>query len=131
MAELIHDLQNIAKAPLQPKVMYAGDVFNNQPYIITTKDEINIVGDGTNAIHLDPSFGILLSGKQISLSAMPDQISIGGGFWTLNPLLISCVPSTTPTPVPVLIPATPQLLANASAISNVRQYLIDNSDIAD
>lgn len=61
---------------------------------------------------------------------MPDQISIGGGYWRLNPLLLSCVPSTTPTPVPVLVKSTPELLRHASAVASARGYLVANSDIA-
>jgi len=125
---LVHDLENTAGVPLQPKVIYAGDVFQNQPCVVVTQDEINLVGDENNAIHLDPDFGILLSG-QLSLSALPDEISIGGGYWVLNPMLLSCVPSTTPTPVPVLVKTTPRLFQNASAISGAHDNLMANSDI--
>lgn len=96
-APLVQDLENSSKAPLQPKVIYAGDVYQGQPAVVVTQDEINLVGDQNNAIHLDPSYGILLSGK-LSLSAMPDQISIGGGFWRFNPQLLSGVPSTRSLP---------------------------------
>jgi hypothetical protein len=128
MADLIHDVQNTLKAPLQPKVVFAGDVFQGQPSIVVTGQEINIVGDSSNAIHLDPSFGIMLSGK-LSLSALPDQISLGGGYWRFNPMLLSCVPSTTPTPVPVLIQSTPELFQAAGSISAVHDYLTSLSDI--
>jgi hypothetical protein len=127
MDPLSHDVQNSSNAPLQPKVIYAGDVYKGQPCIVITEDEINIVGDSNNAIHLDPSFGVFLSGK-LSLSAMPDQISIAGGYWRLNPLLISCVPSTTPTPVPTLVPSTPELFQNAAAVSSACSYLKSNSN---
>jgi hypothetical protein len=125
----LHDLENTSDAALQPKALYAGDVYQNQPVVVVTEDEINIVGDQNNAIHLDPYFGILLSGK-LSLSAMPDQISIGGGYWRFNPMLLSCVPSTTPTPIPVLVQSTPELFQNAGAVSNAQSYLLSNSDAA-
>jgi hypothetical protein len=109
-SNLLHDIQNTSGVPLQPKVLYAGDVYRSQPCIVVTQDEINIVGDTNNAIHLDPSFGITIAGDKLSLSALPDNISIGGGYWRLNPMLLSCVASTTPTPIPVLV----QSLRNCS-----------------
>lgn len=128
MSTLVHDIENTSGVPLQPKVLYAGDVYQGQPCLVVSQDEINLVGDSNNAIHLDPDFGVLLSGK-LSLSALPDEISIGGGYWTLNPMLLSCVPSTTPTPIPVLVKTTPRLFQNSSAISSAHDYLIANSDI--
>ncbi len=110
-------------------MLYAGDVYQNQPCVVVTEDEINIVGGPDSAIHVDPQFGILLSGKT-SLSAMPDQISIGGGYWRLNPMLLSCVPSTTPTPIPVLVQSTPELFQNSAAVSGDCNYLLSNSDAA-
>lgn len=126
---LTHDLENKTSSALQPKALYAGDVYKGQPCLVVTETEVNLVGDSNNAIHLDPSFGILLSGK-LSLSAMPDQISIGGGYWRLNPMLLSCVPSTTPTPIPVLVQSTPELFQSAGAVSSAQSYLMSNSDMA-
>ncbi len=129
MSALIHDLENTNKTALQPKAVYAGDVFQGQPCIVLTEDEINIVGDSSNAIHLDPSFGVMISGNKVSLSVLPDQLSIGGGYWRFNPMLLSCVPSTTPTPIPVLIQSTPELFKSASAIQGAHDYLMSFSDI--
>lgn len=126
---LTHDLENSQGALNQPKVIYAGDAYQAQPYLIVTEDEIILVGDHANVINVSPEFGVYLSGK-LSLSAMPDQIAIGGGYWRLNPLLTSCVPSTTPTPVPTLVPATPELLRSSSSVSSCEQDLLSNSDIA-
>jgi hypothetical protein len=126
---LVLDLENAAGDLNQSKVVYAGDAFQSQPYIVVTQDQIILVGDKTNAINVSPEFGILLSGK-LSLSAMPDQISIGGGYWRFNPLLTSCVPSTTPTPIPTLVQATPELLRSSSSISDCESDLLSNSDLA-
>jgi hypothetical protein len=87
------DLENTSGALNQPKVIYAGDAYQGQPYIVVTEDGIILVGDANTVVNVGPEFGVLLSGK-LSLSAMPDQIAIGGGYWRLNPLLTSCVPST-------------------------------------
>jgi hypothetical protein len=88
------DLENTSGALNQPKVIYAGDAYQGQPYIVVTEDGIILVGDANTVVNVGPEFGVLLSGK-LSLSAMPDQIAIGGGYWRLNPLLTSCVPSMT------------------------------------
>ncbi len=61
---------------------------------------------------------------------MPGQISIAGGYWRLNPMLLSCVPSTTPTPIPVLIRSTPELLQAKDAIGQALAFLMANSDLA-
>ena len=114
---------------MQPKALYAGDVYQGQPGMVVTEDEINLWSDAGTAIHLDSQFGILLAGK-LSLSAMPDQISIGGGYWRFNPMLLSCVPSTTPTPVPVLVRSTPEPLKHSAAIGAAHSYLVANSDMA-
>lgn len=114
---------------LQPKVTYAGDVWESQPYIAVQQDSINISASKSNGIGLSDKFGTTIGGP-ISFSTMPDQISIGGGYWKLNPLLLSCVPSTTPTPVPVLVKTTPKLLSASSDLSSARASIISNSDAA-
>lgn len=123
---LVHDLENrLGKKAL--KVMYAGDLYEGQPYLVVTEDEVILVGDSTNVVNVSPEFGAMLSGK-ISLSAMPDQISIGGGYWRFNPLLLSCIPSTTPTPIPTLVKADPELLRAKDDISGGLDFLNSFSD---
>src|ERR1700720_2999102 len=97
---------------LQTKVTYAGDTLASQPYIAVTQDSIHVsAGVGkVNGLTVSDQFGTTIGGK-LSISMMPDQISIGGGYWRFNPLLLSCIPSTTPTPVPVFVKDTPNLLA--------------------
>lgn len=126
---LVLDLENAAGSASQPKVIYAGDAYQGQPYLVITEDGIILVGDKNTAINVSSNFGVLLSGK-LSFSAMPDQISIGGGYWRFNPLLTSCVPSTTPTPIPTFVQATPELLRSSSGISDCESSLLAFSDLA-
>ena len=35
---LIHDLENTSDAALQPKALYAGDVYQNQPVVVVTEE---------------------------------------------------------------------------------------------
>jgi hypothetical protein len=124
---LTYDLENAAGSRLQPKAIYAGDAFQGQPSVVVTDSEAIVAGNSSNVINVSSQFGVLLSGK-LSLSAMPDQISIGGGYWRLNPMLLSCLPSTTPTPIPVLIKSTPNLFQASSDISSVYKSLMANSN---
>lgn len=114
---------------LQPKVIYAGDVWNNQPYVAIQQNSINLYGSQPNGIVITDKFGTTISGP-ISFSTMPDQIAMGGGYWRFNPLLLSSIPSTTATPVPVLVASTPQILASQSDLSNARSGIISKSDVA-
>jgi len=114
---------------LQVKVLYAGDEWDGQPYVAVAEDGINLVGDKTHGIVCDNKFGTTIGGN-LSLSMMPDQISIGGGYFRLNPLLLSCIPSTTPTPIPTLIKDTPNLLKAKGDVQSARDLLISNSDAA-
>lgn len=114
---------------LQPKVLYAGDMYEGQPYISVQEDSIIVSASKTNGISMSDKFGVTIGGP-LSFSTMPDQISLGGGYWRLNPLLLSCIPSTTPTPVPVLVKSTPRLLSAKDDIDNAVSGLISNSDAA-
>ena len=51
---------------------------------------------------------VVIAGKELSLSMKPDKITIGG-MWKLNPQLMTCLPSTTVTPIPVLMFTVPYL----------------------
>jgi hypothetical protein len=103
---------------LEPKTIHAGDEFAGQPYVHVDEDGVALVGDRKHLIAVDPKFGVLLAGP-VSLSAMPDQISFAGGYYRFNPLTLSTVPSTTPTPVPVLVKDTPPLLAGNDGIGDL------------
>ena len=82
---LVYDLENQdGTYELQPKSLYAGDSYQGQPSVAVTEDEIILAGDSNNVIRVDPDFGVLLSGN-LSLSAMPQQVSFGGGYYRLNP----------------------------------------------
>ena len=127
---LVYDLENQdGTYELQPKSLYAGDSYQGQPSVAVTEDEIILVGDSNNVIRVDPDFGVLLSGN-LSLSAMPQQVSFGGGYYRLNPLLLTCLPSTTPTPIPTLVKDTPNLLTGSDTLASCMSFLTSNSDAA-
>jgi hypothetical protein len=129
-SSLVYDLENQdGTYQKNPKSLFAGDQYSGgQPQVIVTEDEIVLAANDTNVIRVDPKYGVLLSG-QLSLAATPEQISFGGGYWKFNPLLLSCIPSTSATPIPVLIKSTPALLPGASSLSAAMALVTANSDI--
>lgn len=125
---LIIDTDNRQDAkPLQPKTTYAGDAWEGQPYTSVTQDDIIMAASKTSGIAISDKFGVTIGGK-LSLATAPDQIQIGGGYWTFNPLILSCLPSTTPTPIPMLVKSTPRLLMAKSDVEDANAYMISNSD---
>jgi hypothetical protein len=100
-----------------PQKLMAGEEFVGQPYLIITDEGLAMVADPKKVISISPEFGITLSGI-ISFSAMPEQISIGGGYWRFNPLNLTCIGSSAATPVPMLAKATPRLLEANKALSS-------------
>jgi hypothetical protein len=71
-------------------------------------DSAHKVGDGfasvqgsqDNGFFSDAKLGNFVKGP-LSITGGPENIRING-FWTLNPQLLSCIPSTIVTPVSVL-----------------------------
>jgi hypothetical protein len=127
---LVYDLENQDGVyQKQPKMLFAGDRYDGQPTVTVTESEVVIAGDARNVIRVDPDYGVLLGGE-LSLSATPDQISFGGGYWRFNPLLLTCLPSTTPTPIPTLVKATPRLLDGKDALKAAMDLLTSFSDLA-
>lgn len=100
------------------KVLAPGDEIDGQPYVYVDDTGVYLVGGLRNVVSVDPEFGVVLSGP-IKLSANPDQIDIGGGYWKFNPMLLSMVPSSTPTPVPTLVKNTPKLVKGKRELKNI------------
>jgi len=123
---LVHDLENFL-GKLTPKAWFAGAEYRGQPAVIVTQDEIVLAGNKSNVVRVSPQFGVQLAGP-ISFTATPDQIAIGGGYWRFNPLLLTCLPSTTPTPIPVLIKSQPALMEGKDQGDAAESFLMGFSD---
>jgi hypothetical protein len=121
----VFDLDNVSNVPNQPKSIYAGDVYGDQPFVTVTDDGVWIAGSTSQVMAVTEKYGVQLTGN-ISLSGNPQQIYLAGGYWTLNPLLLSCLPSTSVTPIPVLIPATPLVLSSQSGLTGCLTNLGSN-----
>lgn len=96
------------------KHLHAGDEFTGQAYVHLEEAALGLIADRKNLVSVDPDYGVLLAGN-VSISAMPDHVSFAGGYFRLNPLVLSTVPSTTPTPIPMLVKSTPKLLEGVTA----------------
>jgi hypothetical protein len=132
------DLEGLADlaSELTPKVIHAGsgsagdpDLGFGQAYIALREDLISIVADLNTVISVTSLLGITLSGP-ISFGAMPDQISYGAGYWRINPLVLTSIPSTTATPIPWLLPSTPKLVTGQSEMDDAMSLLRSFSDMA-
>lgn len=121
MSDYVFDLDNESKVENPPKIFYAGDAFNGQPYITVTEDGIFIAGNKKQVFNITPDYGLQLTGN-ISLATTPENISIGG-YWSLNPVLLSCLPSTSATPIPVLIQNTPPIVKNKSSLDDALSFI--------
>ena len=121
----IFDVDNQAKSANPPKMMYAGDILAGQPSVTVTDDGVYLAGSKTNVINVTENYGVYMTGN-ISLSANPSQIFIGGGYWSFNPLLLSCLPSTSATPIPVLVRTNPPILNSQSSVSDCLSFMSSN-----
>jgi len=68
--------------------------------VLATNDRVALVG-GVDSSIVSSKDGNTINGK-LSIMAAPNDIRIGG-MWVLNPLLVSTVPSTMVTPIPVFL----------------------------
>ena len=82
----------------QRRLMRVQDSLNTGVFAEATS--AGIVGNADNSM-VSSDKGNAINGK-LSVMAFPSDIRIGG-MWKLNPLLLSTVPSTIVTPVPVLV----------------------------
>jgi hypothetical protein len=102
---------------LQPKIFHAGDNWVGQPYVFVGQDNIGIIGDLNSGIVITPEYGVGIMGH-LSLTVSPDQVSFCGGYWSINPLVLASIGSSSAIPIPWLVPSTPQLLQSTDDLQN-------------
>ncbi len=84
-----------------------------------TDSSATLQGGKRNCFHSDAKLGNFVKGP-VSFTAYPDQMRFAA-LWTLNPQLLSCIPSTITTPVSVLnfnlpLSGAEELIAEAVAM---------------
>lgn len=99
---------------MRPRTLSAGDGWQGQPYLHLDETYAELCagrqGRPSFGVVVDERFGTLIAGP-VSLFAQPEQISLAGGYWRLNPLLLACVGSSAALNVPTLVRSQPEMLA--------------------
>lgn len=113
-----YDLRSPA---LQPKVLHAGDTWEGQPFLYLS-DGQTVLSAGESGVSVDADYGVHLQGP-LSLSESPENISVAGGYWRINPMVLACLGSSAAMPVPWLVPSEPDLLAGQDDISGIMEGL--------
>ena len=85
----------------------------------TTDSSATLQGGKDNCFYSDSKLGNFIKGP-VSITAHPDQVRLAA-LWTLNPQLLSCIPSTIVTPVSVFnfnlpLSGAEELIAEAVAM---------------
>lgn len=91
---------------------------SEQSFLFAEQDAVGMVGNAdVNMISTNEANNI---NGPLSIMAFPQDIRIGG-LWTLNPALISTIPSTMATPIPTLVFTNPgmEFMKDISSTINV------------
>jgi hypothetical protein len=113
---------DLVSPDLAPKVIHAGDDWVGQPYVLVDSSSVRMNGGLQNGISISDEFGTILQGP-ISLSESPENISFGGGYWRINPMVTACIGSSAATPVPWLVNDTPEVLKAKDDLSGILDSL--------
>ncbi|MGC1582149.1 MAG: hypothetical protein WA766_11730 [Candidatus Acidiferrales bacterium] len=100
-----------------PKCIHSGTDWVGQPYVYLDQSSAAMRSKLGQGVTVDNVFGVTLSGP-LGIFENPENIHLGGGYWTLNPVLLESIGSCAAVPVPVLIPDTPRLLSAAQQVSS-------------
>ena len=125
--KLVYDLElkNSEPEAKQPKVIFAGDQYDGQAVLAIEEGDISMFASKSRGISVSEKFGVLIAGP-IHFAAMPHELSFGGGYWRLDPRHLSVLASTTPTPIPLLVKAIPDLLRAKKDLGKIVDDLQNN-----
>ena len=105
-----------------PRMLHAGDEWQGQPYVYIDDAGVEITAGksdrGDRGLAVTSEFGTQITGP-MSFSEMPQNISLGCGYWRLNPLVLACIGSSAAMPVPMLVYDTPNLLKAARDMASI------------
>lgn len=104
------------------RMLHAGEAWTGQPYVLIDDSGIEICAGTSDrpdgGLTVDSTLGTQVSGP-FSMSAMPQEISMAGGYYRLNPMLLSCIGSSAALPIPVLVWSTPKVLQSSSDLTSI------------
>ena len=96
-----------------PRMLHSGDEWTGQPYVYMDAEGVEVSAGnsdrGDKGVTVTSEFGTQITGP-MSFAEMPQNISMAGGYWRLNPMLLACIGSSAATPIPMLVYDTPNLL---------------------
>jgi hypothetical protein len=101
-----------------PKIIHAGPQWDGQPFLAVSEGCIVLGGSLDHGIISDKEFGTTIQGP-ISLSEMPEYISFCGGFWRLNPAVLTSIGSSAAMNIPMLVPDEPELLKFKNDLADI------------
>lgn len=102
---------------LMPKLLTSGTAYLGQPYVYIDENSVLVTSKPGQGILVDNVYGTTINGP-VALFETLDNMKIGGGYWTINPIQLACIGSSAALPIPWLIPSTPRLLSSSTAIKN-------------
>lgn len=88
--------------------------------IYLTEDAVCVTSDGHNGMVVN-KYGTTIDGK-VNLVQDPNNIRISG-FWTLNNELLTTLPSTLYTPIPVLVYDEPASIVEVQSLASYLQEM--------
>lgn len=88
-------------------LIHSGDVAESSPGIYINEESVILyTADGKTSVTISKNEGVSIMGH-LAIQAMPDEIRLAG-LWKLNPLILTALPSTLYTPIPVLKQSVPK-----------------------
>ena len=108
--------------PSIPRLLHSGDDWDGQPYVYIDDNGVEVSAGksdrGDKGVSVTSEFGTQITGP-MSFAEMPQSIAFGGGYWRMNPLLLTCIGSSAAMPMPVLIYSTPNILKAAKDMKGI------------
>jgi hypothetical protein len=99
------------------KVMHSGTDWVGQPYLYTDSSSVALRSQLGKGVLVDNVFGTTVTGP-FSIFESLENMHINGGYWTINPMQLESIGSSSALPIPWLVPATPRILSSAQTISS-------------
>jgi len=88
-------------------LIHPGDDPNNVSALYIDENHIVMVDPESKfSISVNRKFGIGIQGP-LSIQSSPEEVRFAG-LWKINPLVLTCIPSTVYTPIPWLRQSTPE-----------------------
>src|ERR1035441_6808963 len=86
-------------------MLHAAGQGTRQPYVYMDAAGVEVSAGnsdrGDKGITVTSEFGTQITGP-MSFAEMLQNISMAGGYWRLNPMLLACIGSSAATPIPML-----------------------------